>query len=88
MRRCLNFSSGSSSGLVVDPSNPFAVFFPRDSCELSPTAVYQSFRRASAGSTPDSTFTFETVSVSGSEEPDPSMLTVYVNLRKVSEVIS
>ena len=68
------------SNLLADPGNPFAVYFPVDSCSSSPNDVAfddESTSQQSLNSLEGSDLGPDTM------EPDPSMLTFVVNLRQV-----
>ena len=86
-RRRLDFvdlSSGASgSGLRVDPENPFAVYFPRDSCESSPSMASAVSRSKSGSCSSDSEMSIRSLPLEEIGESDPSMMTVYISLRKV-----
>ena len=89
VRRRLDFAGtsceSSSTGLRFSPENPFAVYFPNDSCESSPVP---SFQLQSQNSTQcSSELSFESLHSLDDNEPDPAMLTVYVSLRKVDNFV-
>ena len=111
-KRRLNFASPEINRRVqpfkTSPDNPFAVYFPVDSCDTSPVQLQSSPEQpcysppafqysplqssddsVSSGAGGHSDSSMEVLSLSdASSNLEPSMLTLYMNLRQVKNVIT